>query len=84
MMTPIPAVKPTMTGAGINLIIAPILLIPSANRMIPAIKVAICNPSMPYCAVMPDNTTMNAPVGPAICKRLPPKSETAKPAIMEV
>ena len=45
----------------------------------PAIKVAICNPSMPYFAVMPERIAMNAPVGPAICRRLPPKSVTASP-----
>ncbi|MNN36072.1 hypothetical protein D3C81_1499480 [compost metagenome] len=33
---------------------------------------------------MADSTTMNAPVGPAICRRLPPNIDTASPATMAV
>ncbi len=47
MITAIPAVKPTMTGSGMNLMTAPSWAMPSSSRMAPAIKVAICRPSMP-------------------------------------
>ena len=30
---------------------------------------------------MPDTTTTNAPVGPPICTREPPRAEIVKPAI---
>jgi hypothetical protein len=55
-----------------------------SSRITPASSVAICSPSMPYRAVMPDRMTTNAPVGPAICSRLPPNTETARPATMAV
>ncbi|CPO66897.1 Uncharacterised protein [Bordetella pertussis] len=84
MMTPIPAVKPTMTGAGMYLMMAPSRAAPSASRMQPAIRVASCRPATPCWAVMPARMTMKAPVGPAICTRLPPHSETSRPATMAV
>ncbi|MNF87563.1 hypothetical protein D3C84_700320 [compost metagenome] len=84
MITPMPAVNPTITGSGINLMIAPSRAIPSNNNMAPAIIVAICRPSIPCSAVTPARITMNAPVGPAICKRLPPKSETSRPPMIAV
>ncbi len=55
-----------------------------SNYIAPAIIVAICKPSMPYLAVTLAKMTMNASVGPAICSRLPPKSETNKPPTIAV
>ena len=52
--------------------------------MQPAITVAACNPAMPYCAVMPASTAMNAPVGPEICTRVPPAIEVTRPATIAV
>ncbi|MNY43106.1 hypothetical protein D3C86_1780420 [compost metagenome] len=84
MITPIPAVKPTITGAGMNLMIAPSRVMPSNSSMTPAIMVAICRPSMPCAALMLARITMNAPVGPAICTRLPPNRDTSTPATIAV
>ncbi len=66
MMTAIPAVKPTMTGFGMYLMTAPKRANPNATKMMPAIRVAICRPPIPCCAVMMDKTAMKAPVGPEI------------------
>lgn len=79
-----PAVKPVMTGSGMNLMIVPIRVSPSASSISPAMNVATCRPSMPYRAVIPDRITTNAPVGPAICSRLPPNAETSRPAKIAV
>ncbi len=83
-MTPMPAVKPAMTGAGMNLMTAPRRARPISTRIAPAMKVATCRPPMPYFAVMPDRMAMKAPVGPAIWTRVPPNSETARPLTMAV
>ena len=53
-------------------------------RMIPAMMVASCRPLTPNFAVIPARITMKAPVGPAICRRLPPKMDTAAPATIAV
>ncbi|MCY1347655.1 hypothetical protein D9M69_337720 [compost metagenome] len=84
MITPMPAVKPTITGSGMNLMIEPRRVRPSTSRIAPAIRVAICKPSTPCLAVTPARMTMKAPVGPAICRRLPPNSETSTPATIAV
>ena len=84
MMTPIPAVKPAMTGSGMKRSTPPKFATPSMIRMTPAMQVASSKPSTPYCAVTPARITTNAPVGPAIWMRVPPKRETAMPATMAV
>ncbi len=84
MMTPMPEVKPTITGEGMNLMTPPMRAIPMSMSMMPAIRVATCSPAMPYSAVIPARIAMKAPVGPAICSRLPPASETMPPAMMAV
>ncbi|MCY1457367.1 hypothetical protein D9M68_1005330 [compost metagenome] len=84
MITPIPAVKPTITGSGMNFMMAPRRVMPRSNRMAPAIMVAICRPSTPCLAVTPARMTMKAPVGPAICRRLPPSKVTSRPPMMAV
>ena len=84
MMTPMPAVKPTITGAGMNLMTPPMRARPITSSIAPAISVATCSPAMPYWAVMPERIAMNAPVGPAICRRLPPNSDTRPPPMMAV
>ena len=62
----------------------PSLAKPNTIKIAPAIKVAICKPAMPCCAVMIDSTAMNAPVGPDICTRVPPKIAVKRPATMAV
>ncbi len=55
-----------------------------STRIAPAMIVATCSPAIPYLAVTPDRTAMNAPVGPAICTRVPPSSDTQRPATIAV
>src|SRR5699024_6538639 len=57
---------------------------PNRMRMTPAMRVAICRPSTPCWATIPDRITIKAPVGPAICTRLPPNTETTSPAMIAV
>ena len=80
MMTAIPLVNPVTRGLGTNLMTEPSRASPMASRISPAMNVAACNPAMPYCAVTPASTAMNAPVGPEICTRVPPSNEVARPA----
>jgi len=84
MMIAMPAVKPTMTGLGMNLMTLPRRASPMIRSMQPAITVAACSPAIPYCAVMPASTAMKAPVGPEICTRVPPAIEVTRPATMAV
>ncbi len=79
-----PVVKPTITGFGMNLMTLPSFARPMIRRITPAISVAICRPAMPYCAVIPASTAMNAPVGPEICTRVPPSRVVARPATIAV
>ena len=64
--------------------IVPMPVSPSTMSIAPAIRVASCRPTMPWVAVIPARITTKAPVGPAICTRLPPKADTAAPATMAV
>ncbi len=73
IMTPIPLVKPTMTGSGINLMRLPSLIIPIKSRMNPANNVATCKPSIPYCAVILARITTKHPWGRQSVRGLPPK-----------
>jgi hypothetical protein len=84
MITAMPAVKPAMTGFGMNRTTLPSRASPMTSSMQPAMSVANCSPAMPYCAVTPARTAMNAPVGPEICTRVPPSSEVARPATIAV
>ena len=79
MMTAMPAVKPTVTGKGMNLMKVPSLRKPTAASRMPERKVARISPSMPCCATVAATSTMKAPAGPPIWKREPPSSETRKP-----
>ena len=84
MITAIPDVKPVMTGFGMKRITPPSLAKPIARSMSPAISVATWRPAMPNWEVIPASTTMNAPVGPETCTRVPPSSEVASPAMIAV
>jgi hypothetical protein len=64
--------------------IVPMRASPSASSISPAMKVAICRPPIPCFAVIAARITMKAPVGPAICTRLPPKIDTISPATIAV
>ena len=79
MITAMPAVKPTVTGKGMNLMKVPSLRKPTTARKMPDRKVARISPSMPCCATVAATSTMKAPAGPPIWKREPPSSETMKP-----
>jgi len=52
--------------------------------MTPAIIVTIKRPETPWAAMMPATITTNAPVGPPICTREPPRAEMKKPATTAV
>ena len=52
--------------------------------IIPAKRVAVTSPLIPFAATIPATMVANAAVGPAIWIRLPPKSETMNPAAIAV
>ena len=63
MMMAIPEVKPVITGEGISEIKFPKRKIPASNRKIPAIKVAINIPFIPYLPMSEIKIAAIAPVG---------------------
>src|SRR6266566_4321183 len=67
-----------------NLIAAPRRARPNPTRMIPAMRVAMARPSTPCRCTMAYTITTNAPVGPPICTREPPRAEIRKPATIAV
>ena len=77
-----PQVKPTVTGCGTNLIRLPSRRAPITNRMAPAIIVHSSRSARPYCATMSAIRPTNAPAGPPICTREPPRAETINPPMM--
>ena len=79
MMMAIPAVKPTVTGKGMNLMKVPSLRKPMSASSTPETSVARISPSMPCAATVAPTSTMKAPAGPPIWKREPPRRETMKP-----
>ena len=86
MITAMPAVKPTVTGIGNELDVG---AEPQKADRRPAsgrpCMVASIRPSMPCCARRSAATsTMKAPAGPPIWKRLPPRAETRKPPTIAV
>ena len=66
MITAMPAVKPTVTGYGMNLMYVPSFRKPIAARINPDSIVARINPSMPCACTVAATSTMNAPAGPPI------------------
>ena len=52
---------------------------PIAIRITPDSMVASSSPSRPCWATVAETSTMNAPAGPPIWKRLPPSAETRNP-----
>ena len=62
-----PLVKPMTTGRGMKRTAVPLPVRPMTTSTTPAIIVHMKRPSSPCCAMMPDTTTTNAPVGPPIC-----------------
>ena len=82
--TAMPAVKPVVTGYGTNSMKRPIRMTPIANRMTPAIRVAISRPPAPNRAEMGASTTTNAAVGPDTWTREPPRRAMRAPATMAV
>ena len=57
---------------------------PIAAMMMPDSSVARISPSTPCAATVAETSTMNAPAGPPIWKRLPPSAETRKPPTIDV
>ena len=75
----IPFVNPIVTGRGINLTAVPSPTAPITIRIAPAIRVTINSPERPNLAMIPATITTNAPVGPPICVREPPRAEIRNP-----
>ena len=84
MRMAMPLVKPIRIGRGMNLTAVPSPVTASPASSTPAIIVTIISPDMPCCAMMPATITTNAPVGPPICTRDPPSSDTTRPPTMAV
>ena len=84
MITAMPAVKPTVTGKGMNLMKVPSRRSPAAASIRPDRKVARISPLIPCPATVAATSTMKAPAGPPIWKREPPNIETRKPPTMAV
>ena len=79
-----PLVKPMTTGRGMKRTAEPSPVSPMASRMMPAISVTMARPGRPKRATMPATMTTNAPVGPPIWVREPPRAEMRKPATTAV
>jgi hypothetical protein len=79
-----PAVKPAVTGNGMNLIITPSRTAPMRNRIRPASIVQRMRLAAPYCAPTATTMGMKAAVGPPIWTRDPPSAEMRNPATMAV
>ena len=79
-----PAVKPTVTGKGMNLMKVPSRKNPMAASISPDRNVARINPSIPCWATVAATSTIKAPAGPPLCNLDPPSSETKKPPTMAV
>ena len=84
MTVAMPAVKPVVTGWGMNWIRRPRRKRPIATSITPASSPEISRPARPYLAWMGARMTMKAAVGPLTCVREPPSSATTKPATMAV
>ena len=84
MITAMPAVKPTVTGKGMNLMKVPSRSQPTAASISPDRKVARISPSIPCWATVAATSTMNAPAGPPIWNREPPRSDTRNPPTIAV
>ena len=61
-----PAVNPTVTGYGMNLIYVPSFKKPIAASITPDIIVASSKPSRPCACAVAATSTMKAPAGPPI------------------
>ncbi len=84
MTVPMPAVKPVVTGCGMNWIRRPRRKRPIATRSTPAIPPATNRPSRPWRTRMGARITTNAAVGPLTWKREPPRTATTRPATIAV
>ncbi len=82
--TAMPFVNPSTTGRGMNLTACPRPVTARNTRITPAIIVTMRSPDRPCVAMMPATITTNAPVGPPIWMRDPPRSDTRNPPTMAV
>ncbi len=84
MTVAMPAVKPVVTGWGMNSMSRPNRSSPMSTSTAPARSPESNSPPRPCLATMGARMTMNAAVGPETCVREPPSSEMASPATMAV
>ena len=84
MTVAMPAVKPVVTGCGMNSMNRPRRARPIAIRMSPPIAPESSRPASPNFVKIGASTTMNAAVGPVTCVREPPSAATSAPATIDV
>ena len=84
MTVAIPAVKPVVTGCGMNWISRPSRATPIANRRTPANSPAVSSPASPSRDTMGARITTNAAVGPVTWNFEPPASAVTMPATIAV
>ncbi len=80
----IPAVKPAVTGSGMNWINLPIRAAPNPISITPAIIVATIRPPSPKRCTIGTRMTTKAAVGPDTCIRDPPSAAMMAPATIAV
>ena len=84
MTVAMPAVKPVVTGWGMNSMSRPRRIAPIATSRTPAMRPAVSSPERPYLVTIGARMTMNAAVGPVTWCFEPPSSATTKPATIAV
>ena len=84
MMTAIPRVKPSITGSGMKRTYRPSPAMAMTTSSRPAMRPTTSTPLAPYSATIGTSTTVMAPVGPEICRLLPPKTAATVPATIAV
>ncbi len=79
-----PVVKPSTTGNGTISMARPMALSPIRITITPAITASSGTCWTPCWAITGSNTTVIAPVGPEICRWLPPNTAATMPATTAV
>ena len=79
-----PAVKPVVTGYGMNWMKRPRRAAPIATRRTPAMRPAVRSPEMPWRVTIGARITTNAAVGPVTWNFEPPASAATVPAMIAV
>ena len=84
MITPMPRVKPSITGQGMNDTARPSRSTPATSTITPAIRDRAATAPIPWVATTGASTTTMAPVGPDTWTWEPPKIAAISPATIAV